>query len=393
MHNTNKKTRSKFIAWTLGVALLGAVFGMALSTDLGTQNAATAENLTAMTMQASTASDLESPFKSVYNEVSQSVVGIQLNTQRRSMNGRITANSSFVGSGVVISDDGYVVTNYHVVTGGSNEVVEDISVVYDDKEYPAKYVAGDEETDIAVLQVNGLEAPAARLGNSDELSVGDWALVVGNPLGDQFTNTLTVGVVSGLNRDMSSGRMTSQTSMIQTDAAINSGNSGGGMFNIRGELIGITSMKMSNNGLWGSASIESIGFAIPINTVTKIADDLIDHGAVIYPRMGVSITTMDTPSDEPTKEYLPKSVWIRAIEEGTPAEEVGLQVNDLIMKADGERVTTVEELQKIVRSHQIGESVELEVYRIPNVASIREDEDIPEGEYLTFNVELKALDN
>lgn len=376
MINTMNTFRTKFVAIVLGVVMLTAMFGVTM---------ASAESATA-------AAILESPFTGVYNDVSQSVVGIQLNTQRRSMNGRIVSNSQLVGSGVVISDDGYVVTNFHVVANGGTEVVDDISVVYNDNEYAATYVAGDEENDIAVLKVDDLKAPGVAIGNSDELSVGDWALVVGNPLGEAFTNTLTVGIISGLDRDMSAGRLGSQTSMIQTDAAINSGNSGGGLFNTKGELVGITSMKMSNNGMYGSATIESIGFAIPINTVMKIADDLIDYGAVIYPRMGVSIQTIDSPSDEPTEEYLPSSVWVVSVEEGAPAETAGIQQDDLIVKADGERVKTTEELQAIVRSHQAGETVEIEVYRIPDLRSIAVDEKIPEGEYLTFEVELELLD-
>lgn len=380
MINTTNTYRTKFVAIMLGIVMLTAMFGATLASA---ESAATT---------ASTASDLDSPFKGVYNQVSQSVVGVQLNTQRRSMNGRIVSNSQLVGSGVVISDDGYVVTNFHVVANGGTEVVDDISVVYNDDEYAATYVAGDEENDIAVLKVDNLKAPAVAIGNSDELTVGDWALVVGNPLGEAFTNTLTVGIISGLDRDMSEGRLTSQTSMIQTDAAINSGNSGGGLFNIKGELVGITSMKMSNNGMYGSATIESIGFAIPINTVMKIADDLIDYGAVIYPRMGVSIQTIDSPSDEPTEEYLPSSVWVVEVESDSPADKAGLQQDDLIVKADGERVMSTEELQTIVRSHQAGETIEIEVYRIPDLGNIAVDEKIPGGEYLTFEVELELLD-
>lgn len=389
---SNKKFRVTFLAIALGVVVLGASFGSGLITFSGGESAS-AESLVAMTAEASTAADLESPFKAVYENVSQSVVGIQLTVQRSFGYGRIDTQSEFVGSGVVISEDGHVVTNYHVVTGGGTTVASDISVVYNDETYSAKYVAGDEEGDVAVLQVDGLNAPAVALGNSDELSVGDWALVVGNPLGESFTNTLTVGVISGLNREVSSNsRIGSGTTLIQTDAAINSGNSGGGLFNIRGELVGITSSKMSNNGLWGSASIEGIGLAIPINTVVEIADDLIDYGMVLHPRIGVTVRTMDSPSEEPSSEYLPKSVLVDEVEEGSPAERAGIQAYDLIMEVDGERVTTTDEMTAIIRSHQAGETVEITVYRIPKLSTIKVDEDIPEGEYLTFTVDLELLD-
>lgn len=389
MDKTPKKFSTKLMALALSVAMLGMGAGAVLA--LQNDATATAEGtLTALSAQGATSADLESPFKSVYDEVSKSTVGVKINLQRRSTQGRIVSDSTFVGSGVVISDEGHIVTNYHVVTAGGTQVYEDLTVVYDGQEYTATYIAGDEENDIAVLKAEGLDAPAAKLGNSDELSVGDWALVVGNPLGENFTNTLTVGVISGLNRNMT--RVNGGTAMIQTDAAINSGNSGGGLFNIRGELVGITSSKMSSSGYFGTASIEGMGLAIPINTVSRIADDLINYGKVIYPRMGIGIDTLTSPSDEPTSEYLPSSVWVTKVEDGTPAEEAGLKVDDLIISADGQRVKSTEELQAVVRSHSVGETVELEVYRIPNLRSVKLDEDIPEGEYLTFTIELQNLD-
>lgn len=398
MNNSeNKNIHKKFIALAIGTALLfTAFFGVVLTSglDLGdTANAENTETLTKLAAQASTANDLDSPFKTVYNEVSQSVVGVQINTQRYSMNGRIHTESSFVGSGVVIdSDNGYVVTNYHVVTAGGSEVSTDISIIYNEETYSAKFIAGDSSADVALLQVENLNAPAVKLGNSDELSIGDWALVVGNPLGENFTNTLTVGVISGLDRDMTTQTRTGKTgtSMIQTDAAINSGNSGGGMFNIRGELVGITSMKMSNNGAWGSASIEGFGFAIPINTVVDVADELLQYGEVRTPKIGVGIEQMVGGSDEPTKDSLPNSIWVTSVETGSPADNAGIKVNDLIVEADGERVRTISELQNIVQSHKFGETVEITVYRIPRIESIKENEDYPEGEYITFQIELVA---
>ncbi len=392
---TKKTSRAKILAVTLAVALLGTCIGLAVSDSLLHPRAATAESLSALVAQASVASDLDSPFKAVYAEASQSVVGIKLTSQLQVRDGRILNNSSFVGSGVVISADGSVVTNYHVVTAGGSKVAEGISVIYNDEEYTAEYVAGDAESDIAVLKVDGLDAPAAKIGNSDELSVGDWALVIGTPIDESFSNTLTVGVISGVNRDMSALERSSKATsveMIQTSAAINNGNSGGGLFNIRGELVGITSMKLSSSGYSSMASIEGMGLAIPINTVSKIADDLIAHGSVQYPRMGVTISDLPSDSDEPTKDSLPKSILVRSVEKGSPAEAAGLQVDDLIMKADGKRVTTSTELQSILRSHAIGETIELEVYRIPGVRTVKADEPIPDGEYITLTVEVKIID-
>lgn len=388
---TGKTFSRKLLALVLGIVLLSVAFSFAMA---GAESEAA--SLVALTNQATDEGALDSPFKAVYNEASQSVVGIQLNLQRGVVNGRIFNNSSFVGSGVVIKD-GVVLTNYHVVTSGGSEVMGDISVVYDGEEYSTTYLAGDAASDIAVLEVEGLPAPAAKIGNSEELSVGDWALVIGNPLGETFANTLTVGVISGVNRSISSRNPSTgaaqETTMIQTDAAINSGNSGGGLFNIRGELVGITSMKLSGRTSLNSAYIEGFGFAIPINEVAKVADDLIDYGEVKvedekYPRIGVTIQTLESESDEPTGEFMPSSVWVRQVEKDAPADLAGIRVDDLIVEADGTRVKTTAELSDIVRSHEDGDIMQIKVYRYPSLRSITMEDDLPEGEYITFDVQV-----
>jgi len=359
-----------------------------------------APTFTALTTLASTSADLESPFKAVYDEASQSIVGIKLTTQLTTQRGRISQDTAYVGSGVVVSDEGHVVTNYHVVTALRGAVATDITVVHGDDEYIAKYIAGDEATDVAVLQVKGLRAPAARLGNSDEISIGDWALVIGNPLGETFVNTLTVGVISGKNRDMTTtNRQTGKrtgTEMIQTNAQVNSGNSGGGLFNIRGELVGITSMKLSTPGFYSGASIEGFGFAIPVNTVTEIMDDLIAYGEVrapAKPRIGIEVEPVQDGSDEPSKETLPSSIWVRGVEDGSPAERAGIQVDDLIYRADGKRVKEIQDLLDVIQSHAVGETVEIEVYRISGVRSVMADQEIPECEYITIAVDVQILDD
>lgn len=338
------------------------------------------------------ADNLSSPFKTVYEAVSPAVVGIKVTTSSRVVGGRIMTSTSFAGSGVVISADGVVLTNYHVIDGAQG-----LYVVSGKDEIPAALIAGDEDSDIAVLRASAENLTAAVLGDSDALSVGDWALVVGNPLGEQFVNTLSVGVISGLDRDVrsqSSGRTGSTTSasMIQTDAAINSGNSGGGLFNIAGELVGVTSMKLSNNGYTGYASIESIGLAIPINTIKTIVSDLMDYGKVRYPRIGVTLQEIASPSLEPTDEMLPRSLWVTKVEANSPAAKAGVRQDDLILEADGARVTTASELQSAVRAHKEGETVRLRVYRIPGLTTIKSTEKIPAGEYIEMDVAVALMD-
>ena len=372
------------LAWTLGIlAAVGIAWFTSSQVVRMPKGIAFAENTATVEM-------LSSPFKTTYEQTSPSVVGIQITTRTDIFGGRITSSSAYVGSGVVISEDGYVLTNYHVIDGA-----ESIYVVSGDASYQTEYIAGDAESDIAVLHVGGVKLPAAKLGDSDALRVGDWALVIGNPLGEQFANTLTVGVVSGLDRNISSvntSQMVDATNLIQTNAAINSGNSGGGMFNILGELVGITSMKLSNNGYSGYASIEGIGLAIPINTAKKIVNDLIAYGHVVHPRIGVSIREINSPSLEPTKNVLPRSIWITAVEQGAPADKAGIQTDDLIVEVDGRRVTTSSEMRSAIRAHKIGEKVQVKVYRIPGLRDILADEEIPVGEYIDFSVEVKVLE-
>lgn len=344
----------------------------------------------AFAADTATAEMLASPFKAVYEQVSQSIVGIQITTNTNVFAGRITAETDYAGSGVVLSDEGYVVTNYHVVDGA-----EGIYVVHGEASYRAEYIAGDADADIAVLYVPGKNLPPAKAGDSEALSVGDWALVIGNPLGEQFANTLTVGVISGLGRNLSGDRRgtgSGATSLIQTNAAINAGNSGGGLFNISGELVGITSMKLSNNGYYGYASIEGIGFAIPVNTVKQIASDLVKHGRVLYPRIGVTMRDIQSPSMEPTEDMLPRSVWVTAVEKGLPADVAGMRADDLIVEVDGARVTSTFEVQNAIRAHKAGETAEITVYRIPGLTEIRVDEKIPQGEYVRLSVEVKVID-
>lgn len=376
----------KRAALFVAIVMCGFFGGVAFTGQMNLQKAATAESVLAQDT-ALTSDQLESPFKAAYEKASQSVVGIKISTGTSIANGRISSQTAFVGSGVVVSDDSYVVTNNHVI-----ESADSIYVVVGEEEYPAELVATDADSDVAVLLCKDLNVTPATLGNSDELSVGDWALVIGNPLGETFANTLTTGVISGLGRDVSTaGANTSVNNFIQTNAQINSGNSGGGLFNIAGELVGITSMKLSNNGYYGSAAIEGIGFAIPINTVKDVADDLIEYGERQYPAIGVTVAPIDSNTEEPTKDSLPKSIWVRSVEKNSPAAEAGIQANDLIVKADGKRISTVSELQSIIRGHEIGETVEITVYRIPNLTQIKVNEDIPDGEYLTFDVEVKVI--
>ncbi|MDR1599177.1 MAG: trypsin-like peptidase domain-containing protein [Oscillospiraceae bacterium] len=379
--------------WTSVAALCAVMAVLVAGYALGTQqSAAVAEQAAPLSVLPG----VESPFQTVYKQVSPSVVSVNVVQRASFQRGRVyqSAQSQLAGSGVIVRVDGntrYILTNNHVVDGATS-----YSVTAQGEEYPAELVASDSTTDLAVLKVSDakLTLPAVPLGDSDTVEVGEWVMVIGTPLDESLTSTLTVGVVSGLNREVTVRGSVTSTNMIQTDAAVNSGNSGGAMFNTKGELIGIPSVKMSSSGgMFGGTSIEGVGYAIPVNTVKTVVPDLIEYQQVMRPRIGVTISDTGSDTDEPTESSLPKGIVILSVESGSPAEAAGLQAYDIIVKADGNRVRTTTELTAAVQAHKVGEKVSLEVYRIPNLSGLKMGDPIPEGETLTFEAEVKILDN
>ncbi len=266
------------------------------------------------------------------------------------------------GTGIVMSDDGYIVTNAHVIYDESEykcgEAVE-VSVVFSDEtEHDAKIIAYDTETDIAVLKVNETGLTPAEFGDSEDLRVGELVIAVGNPLGFDLFGSVTSGIVSAKNRkiDINDKSMT----LIQTDAAINSGNSGGPLLNSSGQVIGINSAKMSAS--YGSASIEGLGFAIPINEAKVIIDDLINY-KYVKGRPQIGITTVDVTESVSRYYDIPLGVYVQSVQEGSSAELAGIQKGDVIIDIDGEPVTNAKELNNIKNTHKAGETIRLTITR------------------------------
>ena len=257
------------------------------------------------------------------------------------------------GSGFIYSADGYILTNYHVIQDSTSITV----TMYDGTAYQAQIVGFDEDNDIAVLKIDAEGLTPVTLGSSDALRVGDEVLAIGNPLGE-LTFSLTKGWVSALNREITLSGGTTMD-LIQTDAAINSGNSGGALFNMYGEVVGITNAKYSSSS-YSSASVDNIGFAIPIDSVKSIVRDLIETGYVVKPYLGVYMTTV---SSELQARGYPQGAEIRGVNEGSPAEAAGLQVYDIITAVNGQKVTTSSELKKIVSRSLPGDKLALTVYR------------------------------
>jgi len=423
MHKMTMKKNGKYRVCLIALMVACFILGAAVSLPFG-----------GAVMAQETAAKQEviitSPFTDAVERVHGSVVGVSNYRQYTPSNfgsryyggGNRSGESREVlaatGSGTVISDMGHVLTNYHVIQDAST-----LKVTANDMEYDAQVVAFDEDADVAVLLVPQLELTPVKLGDSDALRIGDWAICIGNPLSEEFVGTTTVGIVSGLNRSISTGNSTDRygrrtrvvNSMIQVDASINSGNSGGGMFNVLGELVGIPTIKYSSSGFFGRASVEGIGMCIPINTAKPLIEKALNEVAAPAeedaanaaadiaaptPRMGITYFGI---SGESFDYILPNGAYISEVEPGTPAEKAGLLPGDIIVEVDSQILGNVsEDLKAIISGKSEGDTVKLTVYRAEGLYEVMERyinresvtyNDLPaDGDYIDFEVELKILD-
>ena len=263
-------------------------------------------------------------------------------------------NGSGSGTGVVLSENGYLVTNSHVVSGAT-----DIRVLFtDERHLPASLVGADPVSDLAVLYVDAADLTPAQFGNSQQLRVGDSVVAIGDPLGTEFRGTMTDGIVSAINRDVESGNRT--MTLIQTNAALNSGNSGGPLINCYGQVIGINTMKIG--AFSDSAGVEGLGFAIPSATVKEIVDQLIRQGHVSG-RPDLGITGERVSEAYQLYYHLPAGVLVRTVEEAGAAEKAGIAPGDIILAVESTRVTDPESLNEALYAYNAGDTVTLTVQR------------------------------
>lgn len=304
---------------------------------------------------------------SVYaaNKILPSIVGIKIEytVNSTSIFGRSnSATATASGSGIIISEDGYILTNNHVVSSSSSEsnsyyqiseaTKVTVTLFNDETEYEAKIVGQDEQTDLAVIKIEKTGLTKAEFADSDDVKVGEFAMAVGNPV--NMTSTVTTGIISAVNRKITDSDGKTYT-CIQTDAAINSGNSGGALVNSEGKVIGINTLKLSGTG------IEGIGFAIPINSTTDITSQLIQYSKVRRPFIGISGIDLDETT---AKKYnLVVGVYVKSVEDFSSAEKGGLKAGDVIVEADGKSIKSMDELNQIKNSHQIGDTMKLKINR------------------------------
>ena len=299
------------------------------------------------------------------NKILPSIVGIKIEytVNSTSIFGRSnSATATASGSGIIISEDGYILTNNHVVSSSSSEsnsyyqiseaTKVTVTLFNDETEYEAKIVGQDEQTDLAVIKIEKTGLTKAEFADSDDVKVGEFAMAVGNPV--NMTSTVTTGIISAVNRKITDSDGKTYT-CIQTDAAINSGNSGGALVNGEGKVIGINTLKLSGTG------IEGIGFAIPINSTTDITSQLIQYSKVKRPFIGISGIDLDETT---AKKYnLVVGVYVKSVEDFSSAEKGGLKAGDVITEADGKSIKSMDELNEIKNSHQIGDTIKLKINR------------------------------
>mgnify|MGYP004584926237 FL=1 len=363
-----------FFSGIVGCALvIGTCFGVPsikqkLTGD--TNSKATVQTSTGTTSNLISLSNYSNTAVFAANKILPSIVGIEVTYTATSnsifsFGAPSSQTATATGSGIIISEDGYILTNNHVVDTSSSssysyydisdatsvKVKLNSSTYGNDATFDAKIVGKDSQTDLAVLKIDKTGLTAAEFGNSDEAVVGEFVMAVGSPLG--LDTTVTQGIISAVNREVESDG--TKYVCIQTDAAINSGNSGGALVNSDGKVIGINTLKLSGSG------VEGIGFAIPINSTLDVTDQLINHNKVLRPYIGISGIDLD---DSTAKKYnLVVGVYVKTVQNFSPAEKAGLQSGDVIVKADGKDIKSMDELNDVKNSHNIGDTINLKVNR------------------------------
>lgn len=351
----NKKKRKGILGKVAGCLLLtvtGGIFGGGLTYSLIKKNDTSLNSQINYVPQSFIESDSEAMSAAdAFNKVSPAVVTISVTGT--ASNGFTASQYEGMGSGFIINEDGSILTNYHVINGAQSITV----TLSDGNDVPATVVNYDEEKDLAMIKLKeGTQVPAvAELGDSDELYPGAEVIAIGTPLSKNLAYTMTKGIISGNDRTIETDSGTS-VHLLQTDAAINSGNSGGPLVNTKGQVIGINSMKLGSQST-GSATVEGIGFAIPINEVKSKIESLSKQ----ILNLGIKIREINSTIAE--RYDLEEGLYVASVEEFSPAEKGGLKIGDVIVECDGKSVKTFDELKEIKQSKNVGDTMKIRVIR------------------------------
>ena len=297
--------------------------------------------------------NVENPVVAVAQIAGPSVVGVKVDFYEQGFFGELQETSE-EGSGIIYSEDGYIITNYHVVEDAISSTSAQVTVTLSNQEeYIAEIIGTDSVTDLALLKIDATGLTPATFGKSSDLQVGELAVAIGNPLGQEFAGSVTVGYISALNRTITTDGRTYQ--LIQTDAAINPGNSGGALVNAKGEVIGINTVKVTDT------TVEGLGFAIPSDDALKIIEELKLTGKIVRPYIGIYGIDMDEATAK--RNNLVEGVYVYQVFSGSPAEAAGISRGDIIVEFDGQQVKTKQELNNTKNQKSIGDKVKVKVYR------------------------------
>jgi Trypsin-like serine proteases, typically periplasmic, contain C-terminal PDZ domain len=360
------KKAAPFIATTLVSAIVGGAAGSAYTNYLISKNSYTSPIMYSTSpgqVKTTNYTSSNSIISRIAEDVGPAVVGIDTEVVTQGAYGN-TQTESGSGSGVIFDSKGLIVTNQHVIDGSKK-----ISVTIPGRDpIPAQVLGADAMSDIAVLKISANNLPVAKLGDSSKIRVGDLAVAIGNPLGDQYAGTVTSGIISAVDRKMyvAEGDVSRRYHLIQTDAAINPGNSGGALINENGEVIGINSIKFIGD------KVEGMGFAIPINEVKDIVDQLMKNGYVSRPLLGIGAVTVTQEDAQKYKSTV--GAGVEEIQKGGAAEAAGLKLKDIITEIDGTKIKTSDDLISLLEKHKVGDTVKLKIWR--------------EGNYITISVTL-----
>lgn len=296
----------------------------------------------------------DSPVVAIAQKAGPSIVGVKVNSMTQNIFGMLQEADS-EGSGIIYSQDGYIITNYHVIKEAITNSTATVQITLSDSEeaIEATVVGGDETTDLAVIKVEKTGLVAAEFGISGELKVGEIAVAIGNPLGQELAGSVTVGYISALNRKLTTDGRTYK--LIQTDAAINPGNSGGALVNSQGQIIGINTVKI------GATEVEGLGFAIPSDDALPIIKELIENKKIVRPYIGLSGLNID----QATAKFnnLQEGIYVAQVLSNTPAAKAGIKKGDIIIGIEGQEVKTMEKLNEIKNSKKIGDVITLKIVR------------------------------
>lgn len=347
---SKNRNNKRYIALALCCSLMGGAVGAGIMklTDDGLGSTINVGNRSSSIINVNNVNtEEEMSAAEIYATYVNSTVGITTETTTNYFGHTTTSAAS--GSGFILTADGYIVTNYHVIENAQKIQV----TTYDNTSYNALLVGYDESNDIAVLKIEAENLTPVVIGDSSNMNVGDDVVAIGNPLGE-LTFSLTGGKVSALNREVTTSDGVTME-LIQTDCAINSGNSGDALFNMHGEVIGITNAKYSTSSS-SEASIDNIGFAIPISNVIDIIESIIEKGYVSTPYIGVTVTNASA-------QYSFDGALVAGVSTNSPAQEAGLQEGDVITAVNGEAITVSSDLKSKISSSEVGDILSLEVYR------------------------------